>query len=269
MRDDESSDPFASLPELIERLLPAVRRLFYRQQMPAWDGEDLMQEALAAALRRWTTIDDKEGWLYGTVRRMCTVYWRERRRRRWVALDASVVDPRRTLVEGQERRDRLLDVDRECAKLPRHLRRLMYLRYGLGLGLAEIGSGMGPGQDPRVQAGAAGLGASARASGCWPPAAHTMRLSQTPAGTQRRDAVVSQREDCRTLEVTLLGFSERRRPWTPARFGALREIYRHMSIDDLVRPPWVERASIYPVSRRDVENRRGSNETCDIRLAYA
>jgi len=143
MRDDESSDPFAALPELIERLLPAVRRLFYRQQIPAWDGEDLMQEALAAALRRWTTIDDKEGWLYGTVRRMCTVYWRERRRRRWVALDASVVDSRRTLVEGQERRDRLLDVDRECAKLPRHLRRLMYLRYGLGLGLAEIGSEMG------------------------------------------------------------------------------------------------------------------------------
>jgi hypothetical protein len=56
MPGGDNQEPFRALPELIERLRPALRRLFCRQGIPAWDGEDLIQQGVAAALRRWPTI---------------------------------------------------------------------------------------------------------------------------------------------------------------------------------------------------------------------
>jgi RNA polymerase sigma factor (sigma-70 family) len=127
---------------LIERLRPALRRLFCRQRIPAWDGEDLIHQGVAAALRRWPTITHKEAWLYGTIRCMCIVYWRGRRRCRLVAIDASVAGLLDVGSERQQRHDRLLDLALRCANLPPDQRQVMFLRYRLGMSLAEIAAEM-------------------------------------------------------------------------------------------------------------------------------
>jgi DNA-directed RNA polymerase specialized sigma24 family protein len=117
MPGDDGQEPFRALPELIERLRPGLRRLFCRQGIPAWDGEDLIQQGVAAALRRWPTIAHRETWLLGTVRCMCIVYWRERRRCRLVPIDVSAADLQGASSERQQRRDRLLDLGLQCARL--------------------------------------------------------------------------------------------------------------------------------------------------------
>jgi RNA polymerase sigma factor (sigma-70 family) len=132
---DPPADPLAGLPEVIERLRPAVRRLLYRERIPAWDGDDLFQRAVAAGLRRWSTITDKEQWLYETVRWMCLIYWRRRRQDRVVTLDTRFV---RAAAPAEEQRELLLDLRIQCARLPRPERRLLYLRFQLGMTLAEV-----------------------------------------------------------------------------------------------------------------------------------
>ena len=129
------ADPLAALPEVIERLRPAVRRLLYRERIPAWDGDDLLQRAVAAGLRRWPTIADKEQWLYGTVRWMCLIYWRRRRQDRLVTLDARFL---RVAAPAEEQQEQLLDLRIQYARLPRPERRLLYLRFQLGMTLAEV-----------------------------------------------------------------------------------------------------------------------------------
>lgn len=127
----------------MERLRPALRRLLFNQRIPPWDGEDLVQEALAAGLRRWSTIENKEAWLYGTVRRMSRVYWRERRGSPVVPLEASSSYLRRTVAARQDRRDMELDLRRRCAELPSRQGRLVYLRYALGMSMRQAASAMG------------------------------------------------------------------------------------------------------------------------------
>jgi len=89
---------------------------------------------VAVALRRWPTITDMEAWLYGTARHMGIVYWRQRRRCPPVAFDTSVGGEPGVAFERQSLHDRLLDLARQCAKLPPQQRRLMFLRYRLGMG---------------------------------------------------------------------------------------------------------------------------------------
>ncbi|HEV3459865.1 MAG TPA: sigma-70 family RNA polymerase sigma factor [Thermoanaerobaculia bacterium] len=145
MPDDENQEPSCALPELIERLRPALGRLFRREGIPASDGEDLIQQAAAAALRRWPTIAHGEAWLYGTVRCMCIVYWRERRGCRLVPMEVSAANPRCASSEREQRqrRDRLLDLGLRCAKLPLSQRQVMFLRYRLGMSLAETAAATG------------------------------------------------------------------------------------------------------------------------------
>jgi DNA-directed RNA polymerase specialized sigma24 family protein len=167
VRDDEAPDPFAALPQIIERLRPALARLLRRQRIPAWDAEDLVQKALAAAVRRWPIISDKQGWLYGTVRRLCIVYWRERQKDRQVATDPRLLDLREgVVIARQDRRDLLVDLDVLCAELPSRQRWVVSLRYGLGMGFAGGRRRAGDLREHRVAGRAAGLGALAEA-GRW------------------------------------------------------------------------------------------------------
>ena len=138
---EDSDDPASALSEVLARLLPAVRRLLFRQRIPPWDREDLVQRALTAACRRWPSVAHKEAWLYGTIKNMCIVYWRRRRGPR-AAYRPNAVDLARDQVESQRRRDLLLDIEIQSAKLSRRHRRLLFMRYGLGMTLAEIGTEM-------------------------------------------------------------------------------------------------------------------------------
>ncbi len=138
---DDSYDPAAALSEVLPRLLPKVRRLFFRRRIPPWDGDDLVQQALTAAWRRWPSVAHKEAWLYGTIKNMCIVYWRRRRGRR-ADYRPNAVDLGRDQIERQRRRDLLLDIEIQSAKLPRRQRRLLFMRYRLGMTLAEVATEM-------------------------------------------------------------------------------------------------------------------------------
>jgi RNA polymerase sigma factor (sigma-70 family) len=138
MRNQDTADSLAGLAALSEEVRPALCRLCHRQGIPPWDAEDLVQKALVAALRRWSTIGDQRRWLCGTVRRMCIVYWQRRREERLVPTDPTWLDLRPGGVVGpQHRRDLLVDLDTLCAGLPRRQQLVMYLRHRLGLHLAE------------------------------------------------------------------------------------------------------------------------------------
>jgi RNA polymerase sigma factor (sigma-70 family) len=138
---DDSFDPAFALSEVLPRLLPRVRRLFFRQRIPPWDGDDLIQKALTAAWRRWPSVAHMEAWLYGTIKKMCIVYWRRRPGPR-AAYRLNAVGVGRDQVERQRRRDLLLDIDIQSAKLPRRQRRLLFMRYRLGMTLAEVATEM-------------------------------------------------------------------------------------------------------------------------------
>jgi RNA polymerase sigma factor (sigma-70 family) len=138
---EDSDDPASALSEVLARLLPAVRRLLFRQRIPPWDGEDLVQQALTAAWCRWASVAHKEAWLYATIKNMCIVYWRRRRCPR-AAYGPNAIDLGPDQLERRRRRDLLLDIEIQSAKLPRRHRRLLFMRYGLGMTLAEIASEM-------------------------------------------------------------------------------------------------------------------------------
>ena len=138
---DDNRDPSSALSEILARLLPRVRRLLFRQRIPPWDGDDLVQQALTAAWRRRASVAHKEAWLYGTIKNMCIVYWRRRRGRR-ANYRPNAADLGRDQVERRRRLDLLLDIEIQSAKLSRRQQRLLFMRYGLGMTLAEIATEM-------------------------------------------------------------------------------------------------------------------------------
>src|SRR5947199_1593934 len=71
-------DPDA-ITGVLEFLTPRLRRLLARYQIPAMEGEDLLQDALLATLSQWDQIENKEGWLLMTMRNLCSAYSRKRR----------------------------------------------------------------------------------------------------------------------------------------------------------------------------------------------
>lgn len=123
---------------MAERLRPALTAYLRRQRIPSWDAEDLIQRALAAAVRRGAGIADQESWIHGTVRWMSVVYWRDRRRAPAFVADPDWLEDPKTAGAVIERRDLLLDLDLACRHLPRRQRRVLYLRYRLGMTLIEV-----------------------------------------------------------------------------------------------------------------------------------
>jgi RNA polymerase sigma factor (sigma-70 family) len=127
-----------SLAEILGRLRPRLCALFARFRLPPEDAEDLMQNAVLRALVRWSEIHDKEGWLYGTVLRMCRGAWRSAWKRDVVPMDPEPLARLGTVPPAQERRDLLTDLDRICQGLPNRQRQVLVLRYHFGFTDAEI-----------------------------------------------------------------------------------------------------------------------------------
>jgi RNA polymerase sigma factor (sigma-70 family) len=125
------------LPALWDRLRPALRRVLWRHRIPPEDAEDLVQTMLLLALAKWQEIDDPALWLLGTLRKLCVGYWRDRRRRveRHVQLDER--HPQLAIERSQDRRNLLTDLDTVCRGLPAEQRRLLVLRFHLGLTVSE------------------------------------------------------------------------------------------------------------------------------------
>ncbi|HEY4588533.1 MAG TPA: sigma factor, partial [Thermoanaerobaculia bacterium] len=64
------TDPLPPVPpddqtllELLEAIRPRLRRLLRSYDIPPEDAEDLVQESILEALRKWDTIRQKDVWL--------------------------------------------------------------------------------------------------------------------------------------------------------------------------------------------------------------
>src|SRR5258708_9882291 len=69
-----------------------MKALFAHYRVPPQDTEDIAQQALLALVYQRQAIRDPEAWLMGTLRKKCLVYWRERRRKLYDAVDGAVLE---------------------------------------------------------------------------------------------------------------------------------------------------------------------------------
>jgi RNA polymerase sigma factor (sigma-70 family) len=120
------------LSAVMERLLPRLRFVFARYRLSHEDAEDLLQNALVRVVIRWPEIENKEGWLYGTVVRMCRIFARTR-----AAPGPTPTEPA-YLAPPQENSDHLADLTRLCRILPQRQRQALILRFRFGLTPCEI-----------------------------------------------------------------------------------------------------------------------------------
>lgn len=118
---------------LLESFRPKARRILSRYRIPPADAEDLLQETLLVFLYKQPTIRAPEPWLIGTLRNRCLVYWRQRRRKVYQAVDTALLE---SVPESggtkQEKRDIGSDLSGAIGELPQRCQSLLALRYQLG-----------------------------------------------------------------------------------------------------------------------------------------
>lgn len=133
-----------TLEEFLERMRPRIKALFARYRIPVQDTEDILQQSLLALVYQWERIRDPEAWIVGTLRKTCLLYWRERRRRLYDAVDSAVLEwiaePERP---DQERGELRHDFESLIAKLPPRCQALLRLRYRYGLEPLEVAEHLG------------------------------------------------------------------------------------------------------------------------------
>jgi RNA polymerase sigma factor (sigma-70 family) len=137
-------EPCLTLEELIPRLRPRLKSIFFRYRIPPHETEDIVQEALLAALRKWDSILNKEAWVLGTIRIQCTIYWKRQRLSMLQAVDAGSLEFLSVPIPPpQEREEMVWDLETLASGLsPRH-RAVLWLRYGLGLSNHEVAEKLG------------------------------------------------------------------------------------------------------------------------------
>jgi RNA polymerase sigma factor (sigma-70 family) len=133
-----------SLVELLERMRPRLKRVLKSYDIPFTDAEDLVQETILDALRKWDTIRHLEPWLLGTLRFKCSNYWKRQRNERVQAMDlAALEDVSEPQAPIQEREEILLDLRHLARGLGRRHRAVLWLRFGLGLSTGEVAERLG------------------------------------------------------------------------------------------------------------------------------
>ncbi|MEM7050667.1 MAG: sigma-70 family RNA polymerase sigma factor [Acidobacteriota bacterium] len=144
MRALDNAPLETSLESFLQEVQPKLKALFSRHRIPAEDTEDILQQTLLALVYQWEKVRDPEAWLVGTVRNKCRLYWRERRRRLYQAVDAVMLEwmagPE---PPAQERRDLWRDLEASLEHLPERCRSLLKLRYGLGYEAPEVARYLG------------------------------------------------------------------------------------------------------------------------------
>ena len=133
-----------TLRELLEGVRPRLKRLLRSYDIPPEDAEDIVQEALLDALRKWDTIRQKDAWLLGTVRFKCSNYWKRRRGDRVEACDLrcwrSSPQPQ---APDQEQTEISLDLRSLTRGVDGRHRAALWLRFGVGLSPAEVARQLG------------------------------------------------------------------------------------------------------------------------------
>ncbi|HSS48397.1 MAG TPA: sigma-70 family RNA polymerase sigma factor [Thermoanaerobaculia bacterium] len=133
-----------SLDDLVRRIRHRLKTVLRHYDIPFQDAEDLLQDSLLEALRKWDTIYNRECWLIGTLRFKCSNYWKRIRYRAQQSMDLpeleGVCQP---LPPPQEKRDEALDLRRKLRRLdPRH-RKALWLRFAMGFTPQEVGELLG------------------------------------------------------------------------------------------------------------------------------
>ena len=144
MRQPRTGTGPDDLTSILERLDAEIRRTLVRFRIPALDAEDLLQDVVVAYLTKQASIASPAPWLLATLRNLCLLYWRRRRRNLIQAIDAGLLDE----VAGaesktQDQRDLSRDLSGAVAKLPTRCRSILRLRYGLECGGPEIAEQLG------------------------------------------------------------------------------------------------------------------------------
>ena len=131
---------------LLERARPKLRRILAQHQIPLADAEDVLQQAYLALVYQSDTVRDPEAWLLGTVRNKCLVYWRDRRRRIYDAVDHTILEwvaEKDDHPSDQERVELINDLNDLVARLPKRCRLILMQRYRLGLDPQEVADKLG------------------------------------------------------------------------------------------------------------------------------
>jgi RNA polymerase sigma factor (sigma-70 family) len=119
--------------EILEDLLPRIQHVFSKFHIPPQDAEDVLQQTLLTYLYKRESIQNTERWILGTLRNRCLLYWRDRRRRLYTAVDKALLE---SVAQSdgcpQERSDLLRDLNVVLAKIPSRCRNLLWLRYRQG-----------------------------------------------------------------------------------------------------------------------------------------
>ncbi|HET9210241.1 MAG TPA: sigma-70 family RNA polymerase sigma factor [Thermoanaerobaculia bacterium] len=133
-----------TLLELLEAIRPRLKRLLRSYDIPPEDAEDIVQESILEALRKWGTIRQKDVWLLGTVRFKCSHYWKRRRGERVEAFDLDVLEelsgPR---APDQEQKEISLDLRSLTRGVDERHRAALWLRFGVGLSTDEVARQLG------------------------------------------------------------------------------------------------------------------------------
>ncbi len=141
---DRAGPADASIEPFLKAVRPKLRAVFARYRIPPQDTEDILQQALLALVYHWSSVRDPQAWLMGTIRNKCMVYWRDRRRKLYDSVDASVLEwVAEPEAPSQERADLWKDVETVIEHLPERCRSLLWMRYRMGYETAEIAEELG------------------------------------------------------------------------------------------------------------------------------
>jgi RNA polymerase sigma factor (sigma-70 family) len=139
-----SAQARVSLEEFLVAVRPGLTRVLNHYAIPPEESQDVLQQALLALVFRWHSIHDPERWLTATLRNHCRAYWRRRRYRLYEAVDATVLEVlARPQSPPQEGRELWSDFESLLDELPERCRKVLKLRYELGLKPAEIARRLG------------------------------------------------------------------------------------------------------------------------------
>jgi RNA polymerase sigma factor (sigma-70 family) len=140
----DTSEAESSLDQFLKSVRPRMRTLFAHYRVPPQDSEDIVQQALLALLYQRQAIRDPESWLMGTLRNKCLLYWRERRRKLYDAVDAAMLEClAEPLAPEQEDADVRRDLAMAIDRLSGRCRTLLALRYSQGYEPPELAQRLG------------------------------------------------------------------------------------------------------------------------------
>lgn len=133
-----------SLENVLPRMRGRLKHVLALFHVPAQDAEDVLQEALVVATRKWHEVRNKEAWLIGTLRYKCFLYWKRQNNGRLVPHELAdlerLCEPIPPVQEGAECR---IDLGTLTRELSSHHRQVLWLRFGYGLTHEEIAKELG------------------------------------------------------------------------------------------------------------------------------